>query len=112
MSSATMIKLMGEKLLAQRQSINALSTEDLRALAQGENIACEVNRLAKTLSGLACLISEDGRQDKPSAGNFQHSSDVSELLFSIGEILEAQAECVFIASQVEHLLGQRGTMQH
>lgn len=100
MSSAAMIKALGERVAYEH-----LSEEELRALALGEGLAIELCHLGKTISGLASLVEQDGNE-KTGAGNFQHASDVSELLYGLGADIEAKGELVAIANLAQWKLGQ------
>jgi len=100
MSSAAMIKALGDRV-----AYDTLSEEELKALALGEGLAIELCHLGKTISGLAGLIDQDGKK-KTGAGNFQHATDVSELLYGLGATIEAKGELVAIANLAQWKLGQ------
>jgi hypothetical protein len=88
--------------------MSSLTTEQLRKLSKGENLSYELGYLAKSINGIACLVMTDGdREIGPCAGNFQHHTDVSELLLSISTTLEAHAECSHIASSAAWMLEKR-----
>jgi hypothetical protein len=108
MTCAAIIKTMGDLLMKTKESVDAISTKDLRELAQMESIGHEMSYLAKSLEGIACLVASDGQRESGcAAGNFQHHTDVSELLLHISSTIAAQAECAIIANGATYLLEQR-----
>lgn len=94
------------RTLWQRAQTQTLTDDELRELACGEFISLQMQCLGKAISGLGSLISVDGDNGKR-AGNFQSHEDVSELLWSLGSIIEAQSECVTVASEAAYKLGQK-----
>lgn len=101
--SASMTKALWDKVDAHN-----LTTEELKAFAQAEELAYSLGHLARTVSGIACLVTEDG-QNKTGAGNFQHSTDVADLLFAISDAIGTKAELVNIASTAAWMLGEKQT---
>lgn len=99
--SASMIKALWDKV-----DVRNLTTDDLKSLAQAEDLSCSLGHLARTVSGIACLVAEDG-QNKTGAGNFQHHSDVTDLLFAISDAIGTKAELVNIASNAAWMLGEK-----
>lgn len=101
MSSALMIKTLGEQI-----AYDKLAKEDLERLSRGEEVAMEMVQLGRVISSIGCLVSSDGEhKDHPQAGNFQSAGDVTELLFCLGEIVEAKGELVNISNMARWKLG-------
>ncbi|MDD2743012.1 MAG: hypothetical protein PHV02_12105 [Rhodocyclaceae bacterium] len=94
------------KALWDKVDGSSLSQDELQSLAQGEELSYELGHLARTINGIACLVAEDGTK-AAGAGNFQHHSDVTDLLFAIGDAIAIKAECVNIASYAAWMCGEK-----
>lgn len=102
MSSATMIKSLGE-----RMAFEQLSKGELEKLARAEQLSMEIVQLGRMISSIGMLVSSDGEgRTGPRAGSFQSADDVTELLFCLGELVEAKGELVSIANNAQWKLGQ------
>lgn len=102
MSSATMIKALGE-----RMAFEQLSKSELEKLARAEELSMEIVQLGRMISSIGMLVSSDGEgRSGPRAGSFQSADDVTELLFCLGELVEAKGELVSIANNAQWKLGQ------
>jgi len=67
------------------------------AIGAGEQVGCEARALAATLEGVASLVSTDER-----AGSFQHTDDLSSLLFNLHNQLNTIAGLSDLADEANY----------
>ena len=89
-------------LLWEKASGN-MRPHELRWLSDGalQQATEQARRLSETIDGVGCLVSADGDSEGRRAGNFQHHSDVPDLLLTIASHLDLIAGLTEIASAAE-----------
>lgn len=93
------------KIPAESRPVRIDSRQVIDALMKSMGIDSSV----KLAPAIACLVGVDG--DAPTgAGNFQHHSDVSTLLFTISTAVSANAACSKIAAEARYEIGKRAAM--
>ncbi|MDN7950421.1 hypothetical protein [Burkholderia multivorans] len=89
-----------------RFDLKAASAEELEFLSSAK-APDEARALRDTLDGIACLVSQDLREERGQGiGNFQEAS-VPSLLWSIARQVDAIGEMAFIASEASYELRSR-----
>lgn len=89
-----------------RFDLKAASAEELKFLSSAK-APDEAIALRDTLDGIACLVSQDLREERGQGiGNFQEAS-VPSLLWSIARQVDAIGQMAFIASEASYELSSR-----
>lgn len=80
-----------------------MTTEELKWFSRASETAMlQLSNLQETTVGLACLVSDDTKENKRIvAGNFQSPHDVSVLLFSIAESIESARGLLEVSSEAD-----------
>ena len=79
-----------------------LSDEQLLALGCVEDLACQLKNIAEAVLGIGCLVAED-----EDAGSFQDAGSVSRLLFSLSDVISANAEASIVSSEAKAIIQRR-----
>lgn len=88
--------------------LQAMPDEALQRLGDmAETAEDEMRNITKVMLGIGCLISADANQDHFASGSLQNGSEVSAMLFSLAESMQAQIETLHIAANSDAVLKNR-----
>ena len=104
MSASTLLKF-----FIDNTNLRSLPDDALAKLSflsgEAEN---ELRNLVEVMRGIGCLVGTDGDAEKSCrSGSFQNSIEVSSLLFTLGEALQAQIDALNVASNADFIMNER-----
>lgn len=85
---------------------NTLSDEQLEALSCSDSLTGRLSDVAEVMMGIGCLVAEDGNSGSKT-GSFQEPDSITQLLWSLSDVIETAAAASFVANDAKTVLHLR-----